>query len=161
MMNDDRRGEREQAGDSRPPAPGANIGPLRIAVQDWDAHPRLWAFAGAGLVVAGALAQWGLPPVDLHGPLHHMGVMDPLCGGTRALQAMARGRLGRAWAFNPAGVVLFCGAWAELARVGIGRLAGRWLRVSRRPGPWFWVFLAVSVAVLEVNQQLHARLLMR
>jgi hypothetical protein len=58
--------------------------------------------AAAGLLAAGVLAVVGLPPVDLHGPLHRLGIMDPLCGMTRGVVAVLRGQLGRAVAYNPA-----------------------------------------------------------
>ncbi len=36
---------------------------------------------GVGFAVA--MAVFGLPPVDPHGPFHRFGIMDPLGGGTR------------------------------------------------------------------------------
>jgi hypothetical protein len=142
-------------------ARGITLGPLTARFEASDTHPRLWPLALAGLGVAGLLATFGLPPVDLHGPLHRLGVMDPLCGGTRGLRAIALGRIGQAWAFNPLSVVLFVGAWVALARAGIGRLTGRWVAVRRQSGRQVWAVLCVLVVALEVNQQFHARLLMR
>ena len=39
------------------------------------------AMISVGFAVA--MAVFGLPPVDLYGPFHRFGIMDPLCGGTR------------------------------------------------------------------------------
>jgi hypothetical protein len=52
-------------------------------------------------VVAAALAVWGLPSLDIHGPLHRLGVMDLLCGGTRAAYFTVTGRWATAWEYNP------------------------------------------------------------
>jgi hypothetical protein len=114
-----------------------------------------------GLGVAAALGVLGLPPVDVHGPWHYVGVMDPLCGGTRSLEAMARGRIGRAWAFNPLSVVLFFGAFAALARYGVGRVTRCWVTVRLPRGAHLWAWASALTVALEANQQLHAALLMR
>jgi Protein of unknown function (DUF2752) len=76
--------------------------PFRLRWEQADRHPTLAPLAAAGLLAAGVLAVVGLPPVDLHGPLHHLGIMDPLCGMTRGTVAMLHGQLGRAVAYNPA-----------------------------------------------------------
>jgi len=69
-----------QDGDRSPPQPTVVWPrlPLRLHWQPTDRHP--------------VLAAVGLPPVDLHGPLHYLGVMDPLCGMTRGTVAVLRGR---------------------------------------------------------------------
>ena len=53
----------------------------------------LTVVAAVGLAVGAVLAAFGMPPVDLHSPLHHMGIMDPLCGMTRGSAATMRGDL--------------------------------------------------------------------
>ena len=63
-----------------------------------------------GASIAVAMAIYGLPAVDLHPPLHRLGIMDPLCGGTRAARYAAQGRFEDAWTYNPLGIVAVYGA---------------------------------------------------
>ena len=112
-----------------------------------------------GLLAAGMLAVVGLPPVDLHGPLHYLGIMDPLCGMTRGTVAVLRGRFGQAVAYNPASPLLVAGALLTLGRWLVGRLSGRWLDATPRPTRSSWAVAAVAVLALWVNQQAHAALL--
>lgn len=120
------------------------------------------SLAIAGLLVTALLGIFGTPPIDLHGPLHHLGIMDPLCGGTRSLRLVARGDLRDAWRFNPLGPILVLGALSLLARHAVGIATGSWValrpllssRLVRRA-------VAGGLVVLWVNQQLHAQLLMR
>jgi hypothetical protein len=111
-----------------------------------------------GLVIAVLLAVLGLPPVDLHGPLHHLGVMDPLCGGTRSVYLTMHGQLREAVRYNPAGPALVAGAVAVLIRAGVGRTTGYWVGVHI-PKRILIPMAAAALAALEVNQQLHAVLL--
>lgn len=139
---------------------GAFGGLVALTWDSHDAHPRLRSVALGGLAAAVALAVVGLPPVDLHGPLHRAGIMDPLCGGTRSLRAALRGDLAGAWHLNPLGPVLVGGAMAVLARTVVGWGSGRWLTVRvawRRPA--VRAVLALAAALLAVNQQLHADVL--
>jgi Protein of unknown function (DUF2752) len=126
-----------------------------------DRWPGLvWPAAG-GLLVAAVLAVTGPPPVDLHGPLHRwFGIMDPGCGGTRGVIAFLRGRLGQAWAYNPASLLVVPGALAVLVRTAAGRLAGRWLDVRFQPTRPFWLLAGTVLLLLWVNQQRHAALLL-
>jgi hypothetical protein len=48
---------------------------LRIRWAREDRHPTLAPLAADGLLAAGVLALVGLPPVDLHGPLHYLEIM--------------------------------------------------------------------------------------
>src|SRR6266536_2829238 len=84
----------------------ANMGrPTRLARLAWapvDHHRRLTHLAVGGLLAGAILAVTGPPPLDLHGPLHYLGIMDPGCGMTRGVLWTLRGRLDRAWAYNPA-----------------------------------------------------------
>jgi hypothetical protein len=105
------------------------------------------------------MAVFGLPPVDLHGPLHYVGIMDPLCGGTRGVRAAMQGRLGLAWRYNPLAIPLVVGAGLVLVRQVCGLVTGYWLNVHlvhRRP---VMIGAAVLAVVLEINQQAHASLL--
>ena len=123
-----------------------------------DAYPVWTWIALTGLVIAALVAVLGLPPVDLHGPLHYFGVMDPLCGGTRSVYLTLHGQLRDAVRYNPAGPALVAGAVAVLVRAAVGRVSGYWvgIHVPRR------IVIPVAVAALaalEVNQQLHVVLL--
>jgi hypothetical protein len=123
-----------------------------------DAYPVWTWIALIGLVIAVLLAVLGLPPVDLHGPLHYLGVMDPLCGGTRSVYLTLHGQLRDALRYNPAGPALVAGAVAVLVRAAVGRVTGTWvgIHVPRR------IVIPVAVAALaalEVDQQLHVALL--
>ena len=117
--------------------------------------------AAGGLLVAAVLAVTGSPPIDLHNPLHRWyGIMDPACGMTRGVIAVLRGRLGQAWAYNPASLLVVPGALAVLVRALVGRLTGRWADVRFRPTRLFWLLTATLLLLLWVNQQRHAALLM-
>ncbi len=137
---------------------------LRLTVEPRDRY-RWASLAAAGLVgVAGAMAAFGLPPIDLHGPLHWYGVMDPLCGGTRAARYTALGQWGEAWRYNPLGIVTVVLVGLLLARGIVGLVTGRWptLRVSwNRRARWLAIMVAVTLLVLlEIRQQGRAELLM-
>lgn len=129
-----------------------------------DAHRSLTAFALIGVSIAAAMAVCGLPPVDLHGPLHYLGVMDPLCGGTRAAWYTARGEWRRAWTYNPLGILAVVGAAAVTGRAVVGLLARRWLTFdvtwTPRRRRLLTIGALVLLAILEVRQQLQAALLM-
>ena len=133
--------------------------PVRLRWEREDRYPTLAPLAAAGLLAAAILVVVGLPPVDLHGPLHYLGIMDPLCGMTRGTVALLRGQLGRAWAYNPASPLLVAGALLALGRWLVGRLAGRWLDATLRRTPLTVGLTAALVLVLWVNQQAHAALL--
>ena len=130
----------------------------RLVWDEIDRHPRwlLGVLAAGGIAVALAVA--GLPPVSIHGPLHYVGIMDPLCGMTRAARLFARGNLSRAWRYNPGSFVLAAFAFGVVSRACVGVLAGRWVRIVAHPR-LAWIACAVVVGLLEVNQQLHASLL--
>lgn len=128
-----------------------------------DHHQVVTSLAGVALAIAAGMALFGLPPVDLHGPLHYIGIMDPLCGGTRAARYTAQGQLGLAWKYNPLGILVVIGAAVVVARTLVGVLAGRWLTVhvgwSRRHMRWVIAVAGVLLIILEVRQQLRADLL--
>ncbi|MFF4606988.1 DUF2752 domain-containing protein [Streptomyces sp. NPDC001339] len=105
-----------------------------------------------------AMALFGLPPIDLHGPPHRAGVMGPLCGGTRGVHAAMLGHFGEAWRYNPLSVVLVAGALTVVVREVVGRLGGRWLNLRVRRRPMTVLALTLLVA-LTVRQQAYADLL--
>jgi Protein of unknown function (DUF2752) len=138
------------------------LGVEEVGWSPLDRHPGLvWPAAG-GLLVAAVLAVTGPPPpVDLHSPLHRWyGIMDPACGMTRGVIAVLRGRLGQAWAYNPASLLVVPGAIAVLVRAAAGRLTGRWLDVRFHPTRLFWLLTTAVLLALWVNQQRHAALLL-
>lgn len=118
-----------------------------------------------GLALAVAMGLVGLPPVDLHGPLHRMGIMDPLCGGTRAARLTAQGHLAEAWRYNPLGIAATVAAMAAVVRLAIGLATRRWIDVRLNLPPWLIkVAMATAIVlfvVLEIRQQGRAELLMQ
>lgn len=141
---------------------------VAVTVDRHDAHPWITrvttGLALLGVAVAAAMAVWGLPPVDLHGPLHHAGVMTPGCGGTRAARLTAQGDLVGAWTYNPLGLVVVVGAALVLARTTTGLLTRRWvnlhLSLSTRQRRAVWLVVIVLLVLLEIRQQQRADLLM-
>lgn len=119
----------------------------------------------AGLVASIAMAVFGLPPVDLHGPLHRMGIMDPLCGGTRAARLTAQGHILEAWRYNPLGILATVTAALAVARLAVGIFVQRWinLRVAWTPRRirLALAVLAIATVALEIRQQGRADLLLR
>ena len=118
-----------------------------------------------GLAAALMMAVFGLPPVDLHGPLHRMGIMDPLCGGTRAARLTAQGNLAEAWKYNPLGILATLAAAAAMARLVIGLVGRRWLNVrvawTPRRMKIALTVLVVALVILEIRQQGRADLLLK
>lgn len=120
--------------------------------------------AATGATTAVGLAVFGLPSLDLHGPLHFVGIMDPLCGGTRALRLATQGHWAQSWAYNPLGIPVLIGFVTLVLRAAVGLVTDRWytLRVGwtrRRAWIAIAVILALTVA-LEARQQSIATLLM-
>jgi hypothetical protein len=117
------------------------------------------------LGVAGgiALRLVGVPPVDLHGPLHHLGIMDPLCGGTRAMFLLTSGHFAAAAEYNPIVFPLAAAPLGRLARAAISRVTGRRLQLSPSPAVRRTLIAlgVVALVALEIRQQLHADLLTR
>lgn len=114
---------------------------------------------------AQSLSQWSHTGVhDIRCTQHRVGIMDPLCGGTRAARYTAQGDLAQAWRYNPLGIVAVLGAVLVVARTTIGVTARRWenldLRLTRRARHLWLAVLFVLIALLEVRQQMRAELLM-
>ncbi len=137
---------------------------LRATWQPRDRHRLTTSAALAGLGIAAAMAVFGLPPIDLHGPFHRFGIMDPLCGGTRAARYTAQGEWALAWKYNPLGIFTVLAAGAVTARAAIGLTARRWLTLSfgwtPRRGKVAAAVLLLLLIALEIRQQLRADLLM-
>jgi len=110
--------------------------------------------------IAAALAIFGLPPVSLHGPLHFVGIMDPLCGMTRAVRFLALGDVGNAIRYNPASALLAILTVGILVRAAIGAWSGRWLIVHVQRSRSVLALSMFLIAAIWINQQAHATLLM-
>ena len=136
---------------------------VRVGWLDHDrAARRTWAAVFFG-IAAVVLRIIGVPPVDLHGPLHYLGVMDPLCGGTRATFLLLSGDLAGAARYNPIVFPLAAVAVFVYARAVIGMTTRRWLdvRLGRTARIATWTALVITLLLLEVRQQLNADLLMQ
>lgn len=131
-----------------------------VLVRRHDAHPLWTRIALCGLLVGLALAVLGVPHLDIHGPLHYLGVMDPFCGGTRSVYLTLHGHLRDAARYNPAGPILVVAAVALVLRATIGWSSRRWVDV-RVPRRLLIPVAVVTLVALELNQQLHAALLMQ
>jgi hypothetical protein len=151
MWDSDRRGTWGLVRSHDSPARG-----LRVERGSRDPAPPLTVVAAIGLVVAAGLALFGMPPVNLHSPIHFVGIMDPLCGMTRGVAATMRADLRDAWWYNPASPLVVAGGLALVARWVVGRCTGLWLNVRLRATPLVVLVVGLFVVALEVNQQLHA-----
>lgn len=127
-------------------------------VEPVDRYPWLTTVALIGGALIVLLAVVGLPPVDLHGPLHYLGIMDPLCGGTRSVYLTTHAQLGAAIRYNPAAPLVPVVILALLARAFAGRVF-RWWITPARPSRAVVVCAVAALVALEINQQLHAALL--
>lgn len=128
-----------------------------------DLHPVLSWFMAAIILSTVGLRTAGVPTVDLHGPLHRIGIMDPLCGGTRATFLLASGDFAAAAEYNPVVFPLALGLAALTLRVLLGVTAGIWYDV-RLPRQMRWPLLAafvVALVLLGIRQQMHAALLVQ
>ena len=134
--------------------------PFRVHVERTDRHARLAPAALALALVTVSLRLFGLPPIDLHGPLHPLGVMDPLCGGTRAAMALGRGDLGLSWEYNPLVPLLAVAVLASLARWGWGRTTDRWITVHVADRRALILLVGLLVMLSWLNQQANVDLLM-
>ena len=68
--------------------------------------------------------------------------------------------MGRAWAHKPGIFALAAACAAALVRWVNGWASGRWLTASL-PRRASFAVIVIAVGVLELNQQLHAALLMQ
>ncbi|NYI77037.1 DUF2752 domain-containing protein [Nocardioides panzhihuensis] len=136
---------------------------FRLEVERHDRHWWLTALALAALGIAVAMALFGLPPIDLHGPLHKFGIMDPLCGGTRAARYTAQGNLVQAWRYNPLSILIVGGAALAVLRTFVGLISRRWVTFgfAWTPQRRRWMIGAglLLLVLLEIRQQMRADLL--
>ncbi len=104
----------------------------------------------------------GVPRVDLHSPLHYLGIMDPGCGGTRAMYLLTSGDLAGAALYNPVVFPLALGAALLVLRAVIGWTTHRWLNVRLPIATRRLVGMVVLVLMLALwaRQQAMADLMM-
>lgn len=136
----------------------AVLAPIGFTVGDTDRMRLLTVAAVAGLLLGAAMAAFGLPPVDLHGPNHYIGIMSPTCGATRSVWTAMSGDWAMSWRYNPLGIVLVLGAAATLVRTAAGAVTGRWVNATVRAPRTLLVLTAVGVVALWIRQQLNADL---
>ena len=138
--------------------------PVRLDVDSRD-HYRWITLISIGLLaIAGGMAALGLPPIDLHGPTHWFGIMDPFCGGTRAARYTALGEWGLAWKYNPLGIVTVVAVGLLVLRAGVGVITRHWIALDitwTKRGRWTAVIVvALLLIAIEIRQQGRADLLM-
>ena len=131
---------------------------IGVRWEDHDRHPWLAFVAAVGILAAFTMAVFGLPPINMHGPLHYLGIMGPLCGMTRATRHLARFELATALRYNPAVFLLAFGGFVAVGRWAHGWRTGRWLSV--RIGRHRLILVAATVIVaLTIRQQANVELL--
>lgn len=142
----------------------ARTTPIRLAVERRDRYPWITLASIGLLAIAAGMAVLGLPPIDLHGPNHWFGIMDPLCGGTRAARYTTRGEWALAWTYNPLGIVTVVAVALIVVRAMAGVLTRRWIALDiswSKRGRWATSMVAVVLlTALEIRQQGRADLLM-
>lgn len=126
---------------------------MRWRLDRAEAHRALTWLALLGVVAGTSLAVLGLPAADLHGPLHYLGLMDPLCGATRGVRLAFLGDLAGAWRYNPAAIPLAAGAVFMVARSLLGWATGCWINAELKWTPTIKTVLCVLIVALWVNQQ--------
>ncbi len=150
----------------QPPAAKSSAVPrwVGVGMERHDSHRSVTIISAVGLAAAVAMALWGLPAIDLHGPRHRWGVMGPTCGATRAAWFTAQGDLGRAWTYNPLGNLAVVLAGLAVVRTLIGLTTSRWVMWSVTGATTrrriLYAVALVLVTALEVRQQSRATLLM-
>ena len=124
---------------------------LWLSVDEIDRHRTVTlgvASIGALAVVLSVVPH----PDPYHAVIHHLHLMAPSCGLTRASVALATGHPGRAVALNPAVVILALLAAGWILREVVGRLHHRWLTVHLRPGIAGWIGSGVALLALGAYQ---------
>lgn len=140
--------------------PTERRGIATLAWEERDSYAWLLEAVALGGGAAALMALFGLPPVDLHSPVHYLGLMDPLCGMTRAVRLLALGDIRGAIRYNPGSLAIALGAILIIVRSAIGTLSGQWLVIVITHRRIVFGVAILSVALLWVNQQLHADLLL-
>lgn len=119
----------------------------------------VWTWlALSGLLGALVLAVLGVPSVDMHGPLHYAGIMDPLCGATRSVYLTMHGQWEAALRYNPAAPLLLIVAASMVLRGAAGWWTRRWVQI-RMPRRTAIAVAVVALVALQVRQQSSVALL--
>jgi len=132
---------------------------LQVSIEAHDRYPTWTGLALVGVPLTILVAVFGQPPLILN-LAHLVGVMGPTAGMTRGVMWFARGDLIRAWAFNPASLLVLPSVAFLLVRASYGRITGRWLSVSLPRRRWLVIVVTLLVLLLTVRQQLNADFLM-
>jgi len=133
------------------------------SVSSRDSHRIVSLVSIFGFGAALAIAVFGLPNIDLHGPLHYWGLMDPFCGGTRAVRYTLTGQWALAWTYNPLGILAVIALSLGAFRTLWGLVFKRWLNFTITWTPKRRRLaigaLVVFLVIMEIRQQSLAPLL--
>lgn len=127
-------------------------GLVHLRWESYDRHSTVTLDALIGIPLVVLLAVVGLPPIDVHGPFHYLGVKGPTCGMTRGVMWTARGDIAQAWRFNPASLLVLPALVLLAVRALLGRLTDRWLNLSIRWRRWLWVSVIPLILLLSIRQ---------
>jgi Protein of unknown function (DUF2752) len=131
-----------------------------VSLTSYRPESSVWTWlAVAGLLGAIALALVGIPSIDIHGPLHYAGIMDPFCGATRSVYLTMRCQFDNALRYNPGAPLLLLVAAGLVLRGAVGWWTGRGIYAHMPRRAVIAVAIAVGIA-LAVRQQSNAALLM-
>lgn len=112
--------------------------------------------SAGGVLATVVLAKVGRLPFDLPMPTHAIGWVEPTCGMTRGVTAIARGKFDLAWRFNPASYLVAGVGLLGVVRSIVGISTRRWINVAIRLDVRRSVMLVVALATLWAYQQAHA-----
>lgn len=132
---------------------------IRARFEDVDRHRAIGVLTVAGLIAGAAIAVFGLPPVEVHSPLRLFGMVCPLCGATRAVQALLQGDPQTAWAYNPIAFLVIVAGAAVVVRGVAGLVGGRWLNVAVTNPRMVYLVGGLAFGILWINQAQHAAML--
>lgn len=132
---------------------------IRGRIEAVDRHRIYGVLALVGLAAGGAMAIFGLPPLEVHSPLRLFGWVCPFCGATRAVQALMRGDFHTAWMYNPVAFLVIPGGIAVVVRSLVGLVTGRWWNIRVTRPALVLTVAGIAFAALWVNQARHAAML--
>ena len=112
--------------------------------------------AAVVLVFGPLFAVLGMPRADSMAAFHRVGLVGPTCGLTRGVVAVFRGEVGRAWAFNPASLLVVLAAVGGAIRAIVGLTGHGWVAVRMRWSRRSTLVVLLATGLLWANQQAHA-----
>ena len=133
---------------------------MLVWIEAHDRHPTWTGLALVGVPLTILVVVFGQPPPGLN-LLRYFGEVGPTTGMTRGVMWFARGDLTRAWAFNPASLLVLPSVGLLLVRAAYGRLTGRWINVSFPRRRWPVIAAGVLLILLTVRQQINADFLLK